>query len=165
MDIWALSEKAELIASKQQCLLKHWRQYCNTLTQGITLSKAKLYLVVSCDSDDGLHLRLFDSFVIHIRLSDGFNSHTIEYILEQCDGGNKVLIASAIMDDEGRIDNIIDNNNCEQVLEHYLRLIHPVYDGLYQTIDKHTPLSLALLQHCQSEGVDENLPLESDKTF
>lgn len=165
MDIWALSDKAELIASKQQCLLKQWRQYCNTLTQGITLSKAKLYQTISCDSDDGLHLCLFDCFVIHIRLADGFNNHTIEYVLEQRDGGYKFLIASASMDNEGRIDNLIDNNNREQVLEHYLRLIFQVYDGLYQAIEENTPLSLALLQHRQSEGGDAQLPLKSDMTL
>ncbi|MGX5056262.1 formate hydrogenlyase regulator HycA [Enterobacter asburiae] len=152
MDIWTLSEKAELIASKQQCLLKQWRQYCNALIQGVTLSKAKLYQTIRCDSDDGLHLSLFDYFVIHIRLAVGFNSHTIEYVLEQRDEGNNILIASAIIDNEGHIDNTIDNNNREQVLEHYLRLIHPVYEGLYQAVEENMPLSLALLQHCQSEG-------------
>lgn len=162
MDIWALSEKAEFIARKQQCLLKQWQQYCNTLIQGITLSKAKLYQTIRCDSDDGLHLCLFDCFVIHIRLADSFNNHTIEYVLEQRDEGNKILIASATIDNEGRIDNTIDNNNREQVLEHYLRLIHPVYDGLYLAIDENTPLSLALLQHCQSEGGDEQLPVKNN---
>jgi formate hydrogenlyase regulatory protein HycA len=146
MDVWALSEKAEFIAYKQQCLLKQWRQYCNTLTQGITLSKAKLYQAISCDPDNGLRFCLFNYFVIHIRLADGFNNHTIEYILERRDESHKVLIASAIMDNEGRIDNIIDNGNREQVLEHYLGLIRPVYDRLYQAIDENTPLSLTLFQ-------------------
>jgi len=144
MDVWALSKKAEFIDNKQQYLLKQWRQYCNTLTQGITLSKAKLYQSVSCDPDDGLRFRLFNYFVIHIRLADGFNNKTIEYVLEQPDESHKVLIATAIIDSEGRINNIIDNVNREEVLEHYLGLIRPVYDRIYQSIEENAPLSLTL---------------------
>ncbi|EAS0547713.1 transcriptional regulator [Salmonella enterica] len=146
MDIWALSEKADFIANKQQCLLEQWRKYCNTLTQVITLSKAKLYQTINCDPGDGMRFCLFNYFVIHIRLAVDFNSHAIEYVLEQRGESNKVLIASAIMDCEGRIDNIIDNGNHEQVLEHYLGLIRPVYDNIYQSIDENTPLSLPLFQ-------------------
>ncbi|HDG9776503.1 TPA: transcriptional regulator [Raoultella planticola] len=146
MDIYALSEKAEFIANKRQCLLKQGRQYCNTLTQGIVLSKAKLYQIISFSPDDGLRFCLFDHFVIHICLSNVFNSHTIEYFLEELDESNKILITSANIDEKGLIDEIIDNRNREQVLKHYLSLLHLVYDGLYQAINENTPVSLSLFQ-------------------
>ena len=151
MDIWELSEKAEFIASTQRCLFKQWRQYCNTLIQGLTLSKATLYQTISCNSDDGVRLSLFDCFVIHIHLADGFNSHTIEYILEHHAGGHKLLLASASIDNEGNIDNLIDNNNREQVLEHYLRFLLPVSACLYLAVKDNSPLSPALLQQRLSE--------------
>ncbi len=165
MDIRALSEKAEFIASTQRCLLKQWQQYCNTLIQGLTLSKARLYQTIICNSVDGMHLCLFDCFVIHIRMADGFNSHTIEYVLEQRAGGHKLLLASASMDNEGRIDNLIDNKNRSQVLEHYLRLLLPVYDCLYLTVKENTPLSPALLQQRLSEKGGAQLPLKRKMTF
>ncbi|MCS3490688.1 transcriptional regulator [Enterobacter sp. SLBN-59] len=144
MDIWILSEKAKYIANKRESLLKQWQQYSNMLTQGITLSKANLYHTISCTPDDGLRFRLFDYFVIHIGLADGFNNHTIEYIIEQHHESNKTLFASALIG-EGRIDNSIDISNRGQVLKHYLGLIHPVYDRIYQsivyqTIDENRPL-------------------------
>lgn len=43
--------------------------------------------------------------------------------IEQCDRGHRTLLASASIDNEGYIDNLIDNNNSGQVLEHYLGLL------------------------------------------
>lgn len=147
MNIWELSEKAEYIAGKHQRLLTQWQNYCNTLIQGITLSKARLHHAVGCHPDDGLRFFLFDHFIIHIQLAEGFNSHTIEYYVEKRDGEEKILIAKAMITDEGRIDDQISNRNREQVLEHYLEKIRPVYDSLYRAVQDDTPISMAQFQH------------------
>ncbi len=147
MNIWELSEQAEYIADKHQRLLAQWQRYCNTLIQGITLSKAKLHHAVGCNPDDSLSFFLFDHFVIHIRRADGFNSHTIEYYVEKRDGEDKVLIAKALMDDEGCLDGRVSNRNREQVLEHYLEKIRPVYDSLYRAVQDDAPVSLLPLEH------------------
>ncbi|MEL4015890.1 formate hydrogenlyase regulator HycA [Dryocola clanedunensis] len=146
MNIWELSEKAEYIADKHQRLLAQWQHYGNTLIQGITLSKAKLHHAVGCNPDDDVRFFLFDHFVIHIALAEGFNSHTIEYYVEKRDGSDKILIAQAILDDDGRVDGSISNRNREQVLEHYLEKIRPVYDSLYRAVHDDAPLSLLPLQ-------------------
>lgn len=146
MNIWELSEKAEYIADRHQRLLAQWQHYGNTLIQGITLSKAKLHHAVGCNPDDDVRFFLFDHFVIHIRLAEGFNSHTIEYNIEKRDGSDKILIAEAILDDDGRVDGSISNRNREQVLEHYLEKIRPVYDSLYRAVHDDAPLSLLPLQ-------------------
>ncbi|MCT4704841.1 formate hydrogenlyase regulator HycA [Enterobacteriaceae bacterium H11S18] len=146
MNIWELSEKAEYIADKHQRLLAQWQHYGNTLIQGITLSKAKLHHAVGCNPDDDVRFFLFDHFVIHIALAEGFNSHTIEYYVEKRDGSDKILIAQAILDDDGRVDGSISNRNREQVLEHYLEKIRPVYDSLYRAVHDDAPLSLIPLQ-------------------
>jgi formate hydrogenlyase regulatory protein HycA len=147
MNIGELNAKAEFIANRRLYLLKQWRQYSITLVQGITLSKAKLHHTISCEPEDALRFYLFNYFAIQIRLTDDFNPYTIEYIFARRDGSNKVLIASAIIDDEGRIDNVVDIGNREQVLEHYLGLLSPVYDSLYQAIVENKPLSMLLLPY------------------
>lgn len=48
MTIWEISEKAEYIAQRHQQLQDQWHLYCNSLVQGITLSKARLHHAMSC---------------------------------------------------------------------------------------------------------------------
>jgi len=146
MNIQELSEKADFIADKHQRLLSQWHQYVNTLTQGITLSKANLHHVISCAPDESLRFLLFNHFLIQIRLAKGFNNHTIEYAIDLRDGNDKVLIATATIGDDGCIDCRVSNRNREQVLTHYLGLIRPVYDKLYLAVQQNTPLSMAQLQ-------------------
>ena len=43
MTIWEISEKADYIAQRHQQLQEQWHLYCNSLIQGITLSKARLH--------------------------------------------------------------------------------------------------------------------------
>lgn len=141
MVIGELSRKAEFIANRQQCLRKQWQQYRNTLTQGITLSKYKLHHTISCSADDDLCFRLFNYFIIRIRLADGFNNHTIEYTLEHGDGSHRALIGESTIDDKGYINGVVDTGDREQVLEHYLRMMCSVYDGLYQATGENASLS------------------------
>ena len=143
MTIWELSEKAEYIADRHQQLHNQWQHYCNTLTQAITLSKAKLHHAVGCNPDDDLRFFLFDHFIIRIALAEGFNSQIIEYFVETRAGEQKVLIARAHMEQNGTIDSNIDNRDRNAVLDHYLEKISPVYDSLYRAIHDDVPLRMA----------------------
>ena len=82
MTIWEISEKADYIAERHRRLQDQWRIYCNSLVQGITLSKARLHHAMSCAPDKDLCFVLFEHFTIYVTLADGFNSHTIEQVLE-----------------------------------------------------------------------------------
>ena len=95
MTIWEISEKADYIAERHRRLQDQWRIYCNSLVQGITLSKARLHHAMSCAPDKDLCFVLFEHFTIYVTLADGFNSHTIEYYVETKDGDDKQLIAQA----------------------------------------------------------------------
>ena len=44
MTIWEISEKADYIADRHRQQQEQWHIYCNSLVQGITLSKARLHL-------------------------------------------------------------------------------------------------------------------------
>lgn len=143
MTIWELSEKAEYIADRHQQLHDQWQHYCNTLTQAITLSKAKLHHAVGCNPDDDLRFFLFDHFVIRIGLAEGFNSQVIEYFVETRDGDQKTLIARSRLEQNGMIDSIVANRDRNAVLEHYLEKIGPVYDCLYRAIHDDVPLRMS----------------------
>ena len=120
MTIWEISEKADYIAERHRRLQDQWRIYCNSLVQGITLSKARLHHAMSCAPDKDLCFVLFEHFTIYVTLADGFNSHTIEYYVETKDGDDKQLIAQAELTIDGKVDERISNRDREQVLEHYL---------------------------------------------
>ncbi|MBP2200139.1 formate hydrogenlyase regulator HycA [Pantoea cypripedii] len=146
MDIRELSEKAEYIADKHQRMQAQWKLYGNTLTQGITLAKARLYHTVASSPHDELRFFLFDHFVIQIRPGEGFNSHSIEYHLELPEGGDNIMIAKASINEEGNIDGGFSIRDREQVLAHYLDLIRPVYDSLYLAAHENIPVSIEQLQ-------------------
>ncbi len=86
MTIWEISEKADYIAQRHRRLQDQWHIYCNSLVQGITLSKARLHHAMSCAPDKELCFVLFEHFRIYVTLADGFNSHTIEYYVETKEG-------------------------------------------------------------------------------
>ena len=129
MTIWEISEKADYIAERHRRLQDQWRIYCNSLVQGITLSKARLHHAMSCAPDKDLCFVLFEHFVIYVTLADGFNSHTIEYYVETKEGDDKQLIAQAQLTIDGKVDERISNRDREQVLGHYLEKIATVYDA------------------------------------
>lgn len=104
MTIWEISEKADYIAQRHRRLQDQWHIYCNSLVQGITLSKARLHHAMSCAPDKELCFVLFEHFRIYVTLADGFNSHTIEYYVETKDGEDKQRIAQAQLSIDGMID-------------------------------------------------------------
>jgi formate hydrogenlyase regulatory protein HycA len=145
MTIWEISEKADYIANRHRRQKDQWHTYCNSLVQGITLSKAHLHHAMSCTSDKDLCFVLFEHFHIAVTLAEGFNSHTIEYYVENSDGSDKQLIAQAVLSPDGQVDGVISNRNREQVLEHYLEKISPVYNGLYAAIELGQTVNLSRL--------------------
>lgn len=93
MTIWELSEKADYIADRHRQHQEQWHTYCNSLVQGITLSKARLHHAMSCAPDKELCFVLFGHFQVYVALAEGFNSHTIEYYVETKNGDDRRLIA------------------------------------------------------------------------
>ena len=142
MTIWELSEKADYIADRYRQHQEQWHTYCNSLVQGITLSKARLHHAMSCAPDKELCFVLFGHFQVYVALAEGFNSHTIEYYVESKNGDDKRLIAQATLDAEGVIDGRISNRSREAVLEHYLAIIATVYDRLYEAMERDQPVDL-----------------------
>ena len=142
MTIWELSEKADYIADRHHQHQKQWHTYCNSLVQGITLSKARLHHAMSCAPDKELCFVLFGHFQVYVALAEGFNSHTIEYYVETKTGDDKRLIAQATLGSDGTIDGRISNRDREQVLEHYLAAIATVYDRLYEAMEQGLPVDL-----------------------
>lgn len=62
MTIWEISEKADYIAQRHQQLQDQWHLYCNSLIQGITLSKARLHHAMSCAAQGDMRFVLFGHF-------------------------------------------------------------------------------------------------------
>lgn len=141
MTIWEISEKADYIADRHRRHQDQWRVYCNSLVQGITLSKARLHHAMNCAPEKELSFVLFEHFVVSVSLSGGFNSHTVEYYVETRDGLNKECVARAELNASGFIDGTINIRDREQVLEHYLEKISPVYDTLYAALESDSPVN------------------------
>ena len=137
-------------AQRHRRLQDQWHIYCNSLVQGITLSKARLHHAMSCAPDKELCFVLFEHFRIYVTLADGFNSHTIEYYVETKDGEDKQRIAQAQLSIDGMIDGKVNIRDREQVLEHYLEKIAGVYDSLYTAIENNVPVNLSQLVKGQS---------------
>ena len=144
MTIWEISEKADYIAQRHQQLQDQWHHYCNSLVQGITLSKARLHHAMSCASQGDMRFVLFGHFTNNVTLAESFNSHTIEYHLETKDG-EKQCIAKAQLMADGMVDGHVSNRDRQQVLEHYLEKIAPVYNGLYTAVEHDLPVDLKQL--------------------
>ena len=145
MTIWEISEKADYIPQRHRRLQDQWHIYCNSLVQGITLSKAHLHHGMSCAAEKDLCFVLFEHFRIYVTLADGFNNHIIEYYIESKEPNSKQLIGRAELSIDGKIDGEISNRDREQVLEHYLGKIARVYDGLYAAVESNAPVDLGLL--------------------
>ncbi|AEW74971.1 Formate hydrogenlyase regulatory protein hycA [Enterobacter ludwigii] len=144
MTIWEISEKADYIAQRHQQLQEQWHLYCNSLVQGITLSKARLHHAMSCAAQGDMRFVLFGHFTINVTLADTFNSHTIEYYVETKEG-EKQCIAKAQLMADGMVDGHVSNRDRQQVLEHYLEKIAPVYNGLYAAVEHDLPVNLKQL--------------------
>ena len=144
MTIWEISEKADYIADRHRQQQEQWHIYCNSLVQGITLSKARLHHAMSCAPDKELCFVLFGHFQVFVALAEGFNSHTIEYYVETKEG-EKQCIAKAQLMADGMVDGHVSTRDRQQVLEHYLAIIATVYDRLYDAMEQDQPVDLSHL--------------------
>lgn len=149
MTIWEISEKADYIADRHRRQLRLWHTYCNSLVQGITLSKAHLHHTMGTSPDHNLCFVLFEHFTITVTLAKGFNSHIVEYHVSTVDGEDKKLIARANLGSDGTIDVGVNCNDREQVLTHYLDKISQVYNRLYEAIEHDYPVNLSQMVSCQ----------------
>ena len=70
MTIWEISEKADYIADRHRQQQEQWHIYCNSLVQGITLSKARLHHAMSCAPDKELCFVLFGHFQVFVALAE-----------------------------------------------------------------------------------------------
>ena len=75
MTIWEISEKADYIADRHRQQQEQWHIYCNSLVQGITLSKARLHHAMSCAPDKELCFVLFGHFQVFVALAEGFATY------------------------------------------------------------------------------------------
>lgn len=164
MTIWELSEKADYIADRHRQHQEQWHTYCNSLVQGITLSKARLHHAMSCAPDKELCFVLFGHFQVYVALAEGFNSHTIEYYVETKNGDDRRLIAQATLGSDGTIDGRISNRDREQVLEHYLATIASVYDRLYEAIEQDQPVDLSHLTLAVNRQVSTSVEADTCAT-
>lgn len=125
MTIWEISEKADYIADRHRQQQEQWHIYCNSLVQGIALSKARLHHAMSCAPDKELCFVLFGHFQVFVALAEGFNSHTIEYYVENKNGGDKYLIAQATLAMDGTVDGRISNRSATRCWSTIWRLSPP----------------------------------------
>lgn len=144
MNITELGKKSDFIASKRHQLHTQWKHYTNTLTQGVTLSKAPLHLAVGHASQNELCFTLFDYYTLEVRLSRGFHTQTVQYTFTD-ENGKTVVIAEATLSADGLINEDISVRERQPVLEHYLSLISPVYDMLYRATQSSTPVNVSSL--------------------
>lgn len=77
-------------------------------------------------------------------LAETFNSHTIEYYVETKEGDRHCIARAQLMAD-GMVDGHVSNRDRQQVLEHYLEKIAPVYNGLYAAVEHDRPVNLKQL--------------------
>ncbi|MGQ7789565.1 formate hydrogenlyase regulator HycA [Shigella flexneri] len=141
-------QKADYIAQRHRRLQDQWHIYCNSLVQGITLSKARLYHAMSCAPDK----ELVSSFLNIFGLTSPWRmalTATPSYYVETKDGEDKQRIAQAQLSIDGMIDGKVNIRDREQVLEHY-RKIAGVYDSLYTAIENNVPVNLSQLVKGQS---------------
>ncbi|HAO0315470.1 TPA: hypothetical protein IGZ71_004720 [Escherichia coli] len=136
-----LFKKAEMISDRRVVMRRVWKKYGCTLTRAVT-SERNIYQVVCCTPEDVLSFCLFEYFIITVRPVDIFTYSIIRYTVSTVRDDDSVIIADATVNENGIIDSVVDSGSHEQVLAHYLRLLYPLYDSLFQIIRSGRPLSL-----------------------
>ncbi len=80
---------------------------------------------MSCAPDKELCFVLFGHFQVFVATAEGFNSHTIEYYVENKGGGDKYLIAQATLAADGTVDGRISNRSRDRCWSIIWRLSPP----------------------------------------
>lgn len=95
-------------------------------------------------ADNALRFTLFEYYALEIRLARGFHTQTVQYTFEQENGETAVLGEATLLGD-GLLNAEISLRDRQNVLEHYLALIAPVYDMLYRATQSGMPEPAAAL--------------------
>ncbi|WP_177203338.1 hypothetical protein [Izhakiella capsodis] len=141
-----LGEKAALIARRRRELNMLWHQYSNTLVQAITQTKTPLHLSINCSTDNSVSFRLFSQFLIAVRPDANFNDHRLYYSLETHENPSVTRLGEARLGDDGLLNGAINIGQKEAVLGHFLHQVRPVYDLLYQAVERGEPLQITAFE-------------------
>ncbi|SQC15477.1 Formate hydrogenlyase regulatory protein HycA [Klebsiella pneumoniae] len=129
-------KRADYIADRHRQQQEQWHIYCNSLVQGITLSKARLHHAMSCAPDKELCFVLFGPFSGVRRPRGRLQQPHHRVLRRNKNGGDKYLIAQATLAMDGTVDGPHQQPLRDQVLEHYLAIIATVYDRLYDAMEQ-----------------------------
>jgi formate hydrogenlyase regulatory protein HycA len=135
-----LTSKADYISSKANRLRAQWQTYGNTLIKAVTTANKHINHEFAYSETQDIRFRLFDHFLISIRLSEGFFSQNIDYCINLADGSqeaNFVAFAHSVIDENGKIDDSITNNDRDAVLQHYLDNISAIYQCIFDALQNH----------------------------
>lgn len=144
MTIWEISEKSGLhratssAAPGAMAPVLQFTDPGDYAVEGPSASRHEL-----CGAGD-MRFVLFGHFTIYVTLAETFNSHTIEYYVETKEGDRHCIARAQLMAD-GMVDGHVSNRDRQQVLEHYLEKIAPVYNGLYAAVEHDRPVNLKQL--------------------
>ncbi|WP_129544082.1 formate hydrogenlyase regulator HycA [Serratia sp. 1D1416] len=132
-----LTSQADYIAKKSNRLTTQWQTYRNTLTKAVTTKKNKINHKFTFGKDKDLRFVLFNHFTVSIALSEGFYSRDICYRINLAmahEAENFVPFAHATLDENGNIDDVINNRDMQAVFEHYLDKIAIIYQCLFDSL-------------------------------
>lgn len=142
-----LTEKADYIAKKNARLMSQWMTYQNSLVKAVTTSKKKLNHEFTYGHEHDIRFLLFNYFTVSIQLSDDFYSQDINYrinLSSPLEEPRFMTFAHALLDENGKIDGDIDNNDLDAVLNHYLNKIDIVYQSLFDSLQDNHPINEGL---------------------
>ncbi|MBD3707292.1 transcriptional regulator [Enterobacter hormaechei] len=124
---------------------EQWHLYCNSLIQGDHAVEGPSASRHELCGAGGICV-LFCSVTLRFTSpsAETFNSHTIEYYVETKEGDRHCIARAQLMAD-GMVDGHVSNRDRQQVLEHYLEKIAPVYNGLYAAVEHDRPVNLKQL--------------------
>ena len=132
-----VTSQADYIANKSNRLMAQWQTYHSTLVKAITTTKKKINHQFTYGQDNDLRFVLFNHFTISIQLSEGFYSQDICYRINLATAHETedfVPFAHATLDENGNIDEVINNRDMQAVFEHYLEKIAVIYQCLFDSL-------------------------------
>lgn len=108
---------------------KYWNSYVQILLKKITLSERTYHhQIVSCHSNK-LVISVFNYLQLEVIRLSAFGPVNIEYRTLIQDT-HPVIAQTSFIDSCGLLDGSIPHNDQEQVFQHYLNKLQPLYDYL-----------------------------------
>lgn len=142
-----LVAQSEYIADKKCRLENQWHSYHSTLIRAVTLSNKKINHQFTCSIDNDIRFKLFNHFTVCIHLDNGFYNQNIAYRINLNDASEAeqfLTFAHATLDENNKIDEQIDINNQQEVFQHYLNKIQPIYQCIFDALQSKQPITAAL---------------------